>query len=170
VQISIALTLASSLTASLLLIQGPSLHSLHFQNYPAFDTLQGSVAPVDLQSHKWAPRFRTVLRDGASHGPNFAGAFTIVTWGCGSSCRMLAVVDGRSGRVYGPWLQYMVAVAFKRSSRLLLVDPPDSVLAIFGKHVVNDRCVVCGTPGAYVWDKDHFEPLIKGPHELARTR
>jgi len=83
---------------------------------------------------------------------------------------MLAVVDGRSGRVYGPWLQYMVAFAFKRDSRLLMVDPLDSVLVIFGKDVVDDRCAVCGTPGAYLWDEDHFEPLITGPHELARTR
>lgn len=35
--------------------------------------------------------------------PNFAGAFYAVTWGCGSDgCAALAIIDGRTGAVYGP--------------------------------------------------------------------
>src|SRR5579872_5010248 len=41
--------------------------------------------------------FRTVLRDGAARGPNFAGHYAVVVWGCGSSCADMAIVDTRSG-------------------------------------------------------------------------
>src|ERR1051326_7365822 len=150
--------------------QGASVDSLQFASYPAASRFHTAPAPVDLRSHKLARRFRTVLRKGAARGPNFAGAFTIVTWGCGSSCRLLAVVSARSGRVYGPGMQYMVAVAFKPSSRLLLIDPPDSVRAIFGASLADDRCVVCGTPGAYLWENDHFRALVQGPHVVSHTR
>ncbi len=35
-------------------------------------------------------------------GPNFAGHFVIVRWGCGSPCLMAAIVDLRTGRVFPP--------------------------------------------------------------------
>ena len=148
--------------------QATGIDSLRFEDYPATDTLRQKPAPVNLRSYKLATQFRTVLRNGAGRGPNFAGAFTIVTWGCGSSCRILAVVSARSGRVYGPWLQYQVAVAYRYDSRLLLVDSPDSVRAVIGR--VDQQCAVCGTPGACVWDQDHFQPLVQGGHEVTSPR
>lgn len=41
-------------------------------------------------------------RERAVSGPNFAGHYVIVTWGCGSPCMMAAIVDLRSGRVFPP--------------------------------------------------------------------
>jgi hypothetical protein len=35
-------------------------------------------------------------------GPNFAGHYFVITWGCGSPCLMAAIVDGKSGRVQPP--------------------------------------------------------------------
>ncbi len=59
-------------------------------------------APVDVNSSAAARRYRTVLRAGAREGPNFAGHYTIIAWGCGSSCTEFAVVDSLTGRVYFP--------------------------------------------------------------------
>jgi hypothetical protein len=59
-------------------------------------------APVDLKSHPLARRYRTILRAGALKGPNFAGHYTVVGWGCGSSCVQFAVVDARNGAVFFP--------------------------------------------------------------------
>ena len=56
-------------------------------------------AQVDLTSDPEASRFRTVLTEGSKHGPNFAGHYTIVGWGCGTSCLNLALVDAKSGKV-----------------------------------------------------------------------
>jgi len=44
-------------------------------------------------------QFRTKIRDGAKKGPNFAGHFTIITWGCGSGCLSFVVVDAATGKV-----------------------------------------------------------------------
>lgn len=153
-------------SSAVALAQQPQADWLRFDRYPAVESAPASPAALDLASYRFAPRFRTVLGAGAAQGPNFAGAFTIVTWGCGSSCRFLAVLDSRSGRVFGPWMQYMVAVAFRADSRLLLVDPPDSARAMLPDLAMLDRCAVCGTPGAYVWDRDHFRAILPGPHAL----
>jgi hypothetical protein len=47
-------------------------------------------------------RYRTVFRLEVEKGPNFAGHYRVVEWGCGSSCEMVAVVNLRSGRVITP--------------------------------------------------------------------
>jgi hypothetical protein len=87
-----------------------------FEDYPAIDQLVGSPKepvlrlPVDRN-------YKTRLRRGVRVGdglfgvlkteqhprPNFAGAFYAITWGCGSDgCAALAIVDGRTGAVFGP--------------------------------------------------------------------
>lgn len=71
-------------------------------DYPVNTQFTKKPAPVDFKSHPEAWTFRTRLREGAAKGPNFAGHYTIVTWGCGSSCLYFAVVDATSGRVIFP--------------------------------------------------------------------
>jgi hypothetical protein len=46
--------------------------------------------------------YRTVLREGAGKGPNFAGRYTVVTWGAGLGAFSMAVVDAKTGSVYFP--------------------------------------------------------------------
>ena len=94
-----------------------------FSRYPARETLRGRPAPVDLASDPAARRFRTVLRGGAERGPNFAGAYTIVTWGCGTNCRQLAIVSARSGAVHFAPFTVEYELHYRRSSALLVVDP-----------------------------------------------
>lgn len=69
--------------------------------------------------------------------PNFAGAFYAVTWGCGSDgCAALAVIDGRTGEVFGPppdsrpqqgfvLGSYMKAIHVRTDSRLIVVENAD---------------------------------------------
>ena len=68
-------------------------------------------------------------------GPNFAGHYYVIRWGCGSNCLMMAVVDASNGRVYGPPLRgsgtdelYVpmdpsgdVEVDFRRDSSLMVL-------------------------------------------------
>jgi hypothetical protein len=70
-----------------------------FQDFPASSATITKVAPVRLGSSK-ARLFRTVLRDGVAKGPNFAGHYAVVVWGCGASCSDLALVDTKSGEVH----------------------------------------------------------------------
>jgi hypothetical protein len=65
-----------------------------------------------------------MLREGARKGPNFAGHFTITYWGCGhTDCATLAIINARTGRVYFAPFDIESDIHYRRSSRLLLVDP-----------------------------------------------
>lgn len=57
---------------------------------------------LDLASNPIAKKYRTVLRQEVSLGPNFAGHYRVAVWGCGTSCAMFAVVNLRTGRVITP--------------------------------------------------------------------
>jgi hypothetical protein len=46
-----------------------------------------------------ARQYRTVIRDAAKGPIDFAGHYTIATWGCGSACLMAAAIDQKTGRV-----------------------------------------------------------------------
>jgi hypothetical protein len=35
-------------------------------------------------------------------GPNFAGHYFVIRWGCGSQCVMMATVDAKTGVIYDP--------------------------------------------------------------------
>ena len=94
-----------------------------FARFAVHDKFSGTPAPVDLRSHPDARRFRTVLREGSRAGPNFAGHYTIVTWGCGTNCQQLTIVDSRSGRVYFAPFTVETSIHFTIISRLLAVDP-----------------------------------------------
>ena len=43
-----------------------------------------------------------MIRNGAKDGPNFAGHYTIVFWGCGAGCISLALADAITGKVFHP--------------------------------------------------------------------
>jgi len=68
---------------------------------PRNERYRGTPASVVLRSRR-ARLYRTVLREGAKRGPNFAGHYTIVTWGAGLATFSMAVVDAKTGRVYFP--------------------------------------------------------------------
>ncbi len=107
-----------------------------FADYPATPVWRGQPAVPDVRSEPRSRLFRTMLRRGAAEGPNFAGHYTIVSWGCGSGCAGYAIVDARSGRVFHPenfqsnvvyntddaiFADGAEAVRFRLDSRLLIV-------------------------------------------------
>ena len=79
-------------------------------NVPNAPRFADYLAPTNWRTHPARPLldshqarlFRTVIRDAAAQGPNFAGNDTVAVWGCGASCTSAAIVDARSGRVFFP--------------------------------------------------------------------
>lgn len=115
--------------------QGQAKRWPRFEDYPAPTSFKGTPAPAKIVSSR-AKLFRTAIRNGASNGPNFAGHYTLVMWGCGSSCRQFAIVDAQTGTVYipgglmqldtGPWMQHDPLAAeepvqFRKDSHLLIL-------------------------------------------------
>lgn len=100
--------------------------------------------------------YRTKLRQGTALGPNFAGHYTVVLWGCGTGCQVASVVDARTGRLSRQTLLTANGVQHQRNSRLLFVDPPTPEQP--------PQCASCGTPAYYEWRDGRFHPAGPGPH------
>ncbi len=106
--------------------KGPS-----FGDYRVAEIYEGKHARVDLSSHPDAKTWRTQLIAAANRGSNFAGHYTIATWGCGSSCIALGIIDAMTGKVYFPAALSHVSLAglpeneeglkFRLDSNLLIV-------------------------------------------------
>lgn len=73
-----------------------------FAQYAVAQQVVRKPAPVDWHSHPRARRFRTALSQAVAGGPNFAGYYTVATWGCGVACLEMAIVDTHTGRVFFP--------------------------------------------------------------------
>jgi hypothetical protein len=87
----------SSLTALAI----PATLEPRFKEFPVNEVFRGKPAAVVFERAE-ERRFRTVIRSGATIGPNFAGHYTLVEWGCGTECFQAAIVDAKTGRIYQP--------------------------------------------------------------------
>jgi len=94
-----------------------------FDKFHVTDEFKGKPANVDLRSHPDAHTYRSRLREGAAKGPNFAGHFTIVQWGCGSSCQRFAIVDAQTGKVYIYPGMTSYGMVYHLDSKLIVIDP-----------------------------------------------
>ena len=139
-----------------------SVPQLRFEEYAVTDTFLGRRQPAEVRlgSAPYGRMYRTKLREGAARGPNFAGRFTVVLWGCGTGCQIVAVVDARTGRLSRQTLLTASGVEYRRDSRLLLADARTPEIP--------DNCASCGTPAYYEWRGDRFEPVGPGPHPHPR--
>ena len=147
--------LAATAALALIFAQGASAQSTDalMAKYPAGAPFKGKPAAANLASHKDARMFRTRLREAAPGGPNFAGHMTVVTWGCGTSCQTVALIDARNGRVYfGPTAS--LGVKHRIDSRLLVVNPPEEVKRDYG-----DPPPDWGHPEYYVWNNGRFAKI-----------
>lgn len=72
--------------------------STRFEDYPVQGTYKGAPAPIALQT-KGDRMYRTVLREAAAKGPDFASHYKIATWGCGSGCITYAIIDSNTGKI-----------------------------------------------------------------------
>ena len=88
--------------ASLLLISwaaSAQSKSLRFEDYPVHERFLQKPTQPKLAEPR-ARMFRTMLRENAARGINFAGHYVAATWGCGADCLSFAIIDAYTGRVY----------------------------------------------------------------------
>lgn len=86
-----------------------------FKDFSVDVGFTGSPAAPRLTT-SWSQRYRTQIRRGVASqqgfrkgseyietaGPNFAGHYRVVNWGCGSGCLMMVIVDLKTGTIYPP--------------------------------------------------------------------
>jgi hypothetical protein len=138
-----------------------------FEDYKVTDIFRGVPAKIDPQSHPWARRFKTVLSEGAGKGPNFAGHYRLIDWGCGTSCIAFAIVDVKTGRVFAVSEANRgvpaagVGFKFQIDSKLLIVDPIELLEA---KHP--ESGLQSAEARFYLWDKNQLSKI----YTLSPTR
>jgi len=95
--------------AGFVLVSGVSSRALsQSKDAPSFDSFKvtvwrGRMAPLNLNSHPLARKFRTASREQMKEaGVNFAGHYTLVSVGCGTGCGISGIVDARTGKAYFP--------------------------------------------------------------------
>jgi len=132
-----------------------------FTDFSVSDRFQGKPAAVKLVSAQ-ARKYRTMLRDGAKEGPNFAGHYTIAQWGCGSGCVQFAIIDAKTGDVYFPAF-YVAIVADPDVKMDQIPEPlqfkPDSKLLI----VTGARNEKGGGVYYYKWERNRLALITSTP-------
>jgi hypothetical protein len=102
-----------------------------FERFRVKETVLGKPALPVLRRAK-DQEYRTMIQTAAEKGPNFAGHYTIATWGCGSSCLQGALIDEKTGDIFDLPFTYIgwspgkfgdgtngsEQVSFKKDSRL----------------------------------------------------
>jgi len=102
-------------------------YTYKFEDYPSRLFLQESQAPLDLDSHYRGWQFKTVTRDAYAKGPDFAGHYTVVMWGCGTSCQNQIIVDNLTGKIIDAEIGSSEGVEYTLESELFVVNPPESI-------------------------------------------
>ncbi len=114
-----------------------------FEDYPIHKTYDGPTHALNLKSSK-ARESRSQLRDAAKRKPDFAGKYIVATWGCGSSCAEIALIDAKTGNVYLAPFRSQSGIEHHIESSLLVVNPKASTL--FDTYY-------------YLWKNQHFEEI-----------
>lgn len=103
----------------------------------------GEPASVNFESFPEAKLFRTTIINQVSEGANFAGHYTVATWGCGTSCTGYAIVDVMTGNIvdYVPYYTNQALEGFVSSvdSNILVFNPrPKNMVAKTAQEILNE--------------------------------
>ncbi len=94
------------------------------------EIFEGKPALVNFDSLPDAKLFQTTISEQSLDGPNFAGHYTVATWGCGTECQGYAIIDAKTGDIvdYEPYLEYQVSygLSFELDSNILTLNPKSS--------------------------------------------
>jgi hypothetical protein len=134
-----------------------------FSDYPV-SVFAGKPTSPDVESHPRSRLFRSKIREGAQRGPNFAGHYTIVGWGCGSSCGSQAIVDAETGQVFHPRslaaidnVNIDIAALEGREESLIKYRPDSRLLVVIGG--INEDPRLRGI-SYFVWQENKLKRIL----------
>jgi len=122
-----------------------------FDDYPVKKISKDKIMVVDLKSHPKAGFFRSHLSEVKGRSANFAGHYVVVTWGCGTSCQTVALVEVKSGKIYFAPFSTGLGSDFRVDSSLFVDSPPPAIREYYGGSLdVPNRLFFSFY---YVWDE-----------------
>lgn len=122
------------------------------EKYPVSKGEMFSGTPASpILTEKRARYYRTVIGERSKSGPNFAGHYTVVTWGAGLGNFSIVVVDARTGKMFFPPFESVSRASYFEIDNN---DPP-------GYRIDSKLFAFLGCPGKEYegcsnWDKDGF--------------
>lgn len=127
-----------------------------FEDYKVTEIYDGMPAEIDFSSSPGSDQFKTRYIDGTKSGTNFAGQYALITWGCGSGCQVISLVNILTGKISTVPFTASMGVEFRKDSRLLIVNPLESsdLARFFDKDFP-----AYAKPAYYKWESDQFVPL-----------
>jgi len=81
----------------------------------------GKLADPDFTSNEDAKMFRTRITEGCEDGINFAGFYTLIYWGCGTSCQYGVIVNRKTGEIFDGY-QSSLGSEFKKDSESIIMN------------------------------------------------
>lgn len=96
---------------------------------------------------------------------NFAGHFTLVTWGCGSDCRMVAAVNAKTGDVYIAPFTVSTGVSFRLESKLVIANDSE-----INRYLSGEPMLDVYWPAWYVWQHGRFVRVFRKQAESLRRK
>ncbi len=91
-----------------------------FSDFSVASAFSGVSAAVDYSSDSTGATYKTQYTTQVPKGPNFAGHYTVVTWGCGSNCIVYTIVDNMTGTIYPGGGSDTGDVQFQKNSSLII--------------------------------------------------
>lgn len=97
-----------------------------FNNFKVKNILNKEEYIVDFETNSDAKRFKTRITEQVEKGPNFAGKYRYVRWGCGTNCGSGAIINLETGDIVEYGLVDELGVDFKVDSKLLVINPQEN--------------------------------------------
>lgn len=128
------------------------LPNTFFKDFPA-KIYKGELAEPDFSTDPEAKRFITRIKNECKNGINFAGHYTLVTWGCGSPCQSSVVVNRKTGKIFSGF-GTALGSKFRKDSKMIITN----VGAIDTTTHLIKVCAYCNV-NHKIWTGEKFEEL-----------
>jgi hypothetical protein len=153
------LTIQANGANSAIPIRGPK--SIQFADYPAHPVApkrpyEAVISKYDVIEKK---KFAQVVREVVSEGPDFAGRYALVTWGCGTWCWNVVIADVVAGRVYDAPFAAAIGFAEVTPGELIQRRADSSLLVVSGcLEMRNGQQLKAGPCGTFHfnWSANHL--------------
>ncbi len=102
-----------------------------FDKFPALNIYRGPLHLPDFKSRDRDFRdYKDRILTGLKAGPNFAGKYSFIQFGCGTECTLVYIADNQTGQVFsfprGGDDNLNLDLAFRLNSRLLIAQWSDA--------------------------------------------
>lgn len=134
------------------------------------DKYEGKTAPINFASHLGATMFKTKLIEGIKEAPNFAFYYHLITWGCGTECQQIGIIDARDGKVYFADFASAEGIDFRLDSKLLIVNPIENIIEVYGND--SSKWLDGLYTSYYLWENNKFTLLkeIKATYNMDEVK